>query len=200
MNAIRTIIWYIAIFPCFLVVCEVDNEIDSSPSATTVNDFVEPQLRGSTDFTSDGTKEISDTILGDNAHTSTDVDLTSEPIVHRSNVDEAIKDHISQLKTRMKQNMGGLPAEMRDPITDIDDSWLLKFNKVADVNPILGPLSNTMWTCPIRQEVVKWEEKDVFNPAAVVKDGKVFVLYRAEDKVNFSKLIHLFSSFTKLKM
>lgn len=30
---------------------------------------------------------------------------------------------------------------------------------------------------------VKWEEKDVFNPAAVVKDGKVYLLYRAEDTV-----------------
>ncbi|QQE77735.1 glycoside hydrolase family 130 protein [Alicyclobacillus sp. SO9] len=26
-----------------------------------------------------------------------------------------------------------------------------------------------------------WESKDVFNPAAVVKDGKVYLLYRAED-------------------
>jgi predicted GH43/DUF377 family glycosyl hydrolase len=28
---------------------------------------------------------------------------------------------------------------------------------------------------------VKWEEKDVFNPAAVVRDGKIYLLYRAED-------------------
>jgi predicted GH43/DUF377 family glycosyl hydrolase len=30
---------------------------------------------------------------------------------------------------------------------------------------------------------VKWEEKDVFNPAAVVRGGKVYLLYRAEDKI-----------------
>src|SRR5436189_65893 len=29
--------------------------------------------------------------------------------------------------------------------------------------------------------VVAWEEYATFNPAAVVKDGKVYVLYRAED-------------------
>lgn len=28
-----------------------------------------------------------------------------------------------------------------------------------------------------------WEEKDVFNPAAVVREGKVFLLFRAEDKI-----------------
>ncbi|QIA27426.1 glycosidase [Thermaerobacter sp. PB12/4term] len=36
-------------------------------------------------------------------------------------------------------------------------------------NPILGPQGTT------------WEAKDVFNPAAVVKDGRVYMLYRAED-------------------
>ncbi|GAB6876595.1 glycoside hydrolase family 130 protein [Thermaerobacter litoralis] len=36
-------------------------------------------------------------------------------------------------------------------------------------NPILAPRGDT------------WEAKDVFNPAAVVKDGRVYLLYRAED-------------------
>ena len=33
----------------------------------------------------------------------------------------------------------------------------------------------------MRKEQVKWEESDIFNPAATVKDGKIVVLYRAED-------------------
>jgi Predicted glycosylase len=33
----------------------------------------------------------------------------------------------------------------------------------------------------MRKENVKWEESDTFNPAAIVKDNKIFVLYRAED-------------------
>lgn len=37
-------------------------------------------------------------------------------------------------------------------------------------NPILDPQGDT------------WEAKDLFNPAAVVKDGKIYLLYRAEDK------------------
>ena len=29
--------------------------------------------------------------------------------------------------------------------------------------------------------MVRWQRADVFNPGAIVKDGKVFLLYRAED-------------------
>ena len=39
------------------------------------------------------------------------------------------------------------------------------------------------FVCPVRKTPVAWEAKDVFNPAAVVRDGKVYLLYRAEDTV-----------------
>ncbi len=48
------------------------------------------------------------------------------------------------------------------------------------VNPVLTP-QPTSFHCPMRKEQVKWEESDIFNPAATVKDGKIVVLYRAED-------------------
>lgn len=65
-----------------------------------------------------------------------------------------------------------------------EQSWKLgPFEKEDGANPCLTPLSNTTFDCPVRGELVHWEEKDVFNPAAVVKDGKVYLLYRAEDKV-----------------
>jgi predicted GH43/DUF377 family glycosyl hydrolase len=35
----------------------------------------------------------------------------------------------------------------------------------------------------VRKDSVGWEEKDVFNPAAVVKDDTLFLLYRAEDSI-----------------
>jgi predicted GH43/DUF377 family glycosyl hydrolase len=56
------------------------------------------------------------------------------------------------------------------------------FIKLDDMNPCLTPMTKTTFICPIRGEV-KWEEKDVFNPAAILRDGKVHLLYRAEDKV-----------------
>lgn len=59
---------------------------------------------------------------------------------------------------------------------------LLPFTKVDSANPVLGPGTGE-FTCPILKRKIKWENKDVFNPAAVVRDGKVFMLYRAEDTI-----------------
>lgn len=56
------------------------------------------------------------------------------------------------------------------------------FIKIDSVNPILTP-GVGKFRCPVSKELVAWESKDVFNPAAVVKDGKVWLLYRAEDTV-----------------
>jgi predicted GH43/DUF377 family glycosyl hydrolase len=52
---------------------------------------------------------------------------------------------------------------------------------VDSVNPILKP-GNGSFTDPILKKTVLWEEKDVFNPAIVNRDGKVYMLYRAQDK------------------
>ncbi len=63
-------------------------------------------------------------------------------------------------------------------------SWTIgPFVKVDSVNPVMGPIDSVAFTCPVREKTVNWEAKDVFNPAAVVKDGKVFLLYRAEDSI-----------------
>jgi len=51
------------------------------------------------------------------------------------------------------------------------------------VNPILLPINTTTFFCPVRQENVFWEAKDVFNPTALVRDGKIHLLYRGEDEV-----------------
>src|SRR5689334_1456566 len=63
-------------------------------------------------------------------------------------------------------------------------NWaLLQFVKADSANPILVPDSTTEFFCPVRKEKLRWEEKDVFNPAAVVRNDTVFLLYRAEDKI-----------------
>jgi len=49
--------------------------------------------------------------------------------------------------------------------------------------PVLGPRPEAVFHCPVRNADVRWEEKDVFSPAAVVREGKVHLLYRAEDTV-----------------
>ena len=63
-------------------------------------------------------------------------------------------------------------------------SWqLVGFTKADSLNPILGPSAVGSFQDPILKQPVRWEEKDVFNPAVVVKDDKVYMLYRAENKV-----------------
>ena len=63
-------------------------------------------------------------------------------------------------------------------------NWALApFTKADEVNPVLQPGSNSAFTCPVKNAVIKWEEKDVFNPAAVVKNDTAFLLFRAEDKI-----------------
>ncbi|WP_298348358.1 glycoside hydrolase family 130 protein [Runella sp.] len=62
--------------------------------------------------------------------------------------------------------------------------WMIgPFRKADAANPILEAKATTTFKCPLRGETVNWEEKDVFNPAVVVRNGKVYMIYRAEDKV-----------------
>lgn len=58
---------------------------------------------------------------------------------------------------------------------------MLPFEKIED-NPILEA-GTGRFVCPILEISVAWEEKDVFNPAAVVRNDSVFLLYRAEDTI-----------------
>lgn len=57
------------------------------------------------------------------------------------------------------------------------------FHKQNDVNPCLIPDAHYTFHCPMQGRPVCWMEKDVFNPAAVVRDGLVHLLFRAEDAV-----------------
>ena len=61
-----------------------------------------------------------------------------------------------------------------------DWAWA-DFQRPEGINPIISPDTTTFFYCPMRQESVAWEASDTFNPAATVYDGKVVVLYRAED-------------------
>lgn len=69
------------------------------------------------------------------------------------------------------------------PITAVDSWQLVPFEKADSVNPILQADANPVFNCPLQKKQVKWEEKDVFNPAAIVRNDTVYLLYRAEDKI-----------------
>lgn len=60
--------------------------------------------------------------------------------------------------------------------------WALGgFVRPEKANPIITPNPSNQFDCPMQDKKIGWEESDVFNPAANVKDGKIYVLYRAED-------------------
>lgn len=55
------------------------------------------------------------------------------------------------------------------------------FERPAGANPIIAPDRSTLFDCPMRGRPIRWQALHTFNPAAVVKDGRVHLLYRAED-------------------
>lgn len=57
-----------------------------------------------------------------------------------------------------------------------------EFKRPENINPIIAPDPSTSFMCPLTGAMVEWESNDTFNPAATVHDGKVVVLYRAEDR------------------
>src|SRR4029079_19021095 len=65
-----------------------------------------------------------------------------------------------------------------------DTVWtLLPFEKADRANPIMLPDSSLVFNCPILKKQIQWARKDVFNPAAIVRNDTVFLLFRAEDTI-----------------
>jgi beta-1,2-mannosidase len=61
----------------------------------------------------------------------------------------------------------------------------IEFNELTlkkhAINPILSADSTFEFFCPMKKQQVKWQKADVFNPAAIVKNNKVYMFFRAED-------------------
>jgi predicted GH43/DUF377 family glycosyl hydrolase len=55
------------------------------------------------------------------------------------------------------------------------------FSRPDTGNPVISPRSDSAFPDPILNAPAHWEALHTFNPAAIVRDGKIFVLYRAED-------------------
>lgn len=64
------------------------------------------------------------------------------------------------------------------------ETWQLgPIERQKDAQPIIEPREDTRWLDPMTQKEVRWESMATFNPAAIVKDDTLFVLYRAEEKL-----------------
>jgi beta-1,2-mannosidase len=65
-----------------------------------------------------------------------------------------------------------------------NSNWaLLPFEKADSLNPIFAADTSLVFDCPLAGTKIKWAEKDVFNPAATLRNDTVFLLFRAEDVI-----------------
>ena len=65
----------------------------------------------------------------------------------------------------------------------VDDvsSWQIGPFSRPTSEPVITPNRDSVFRNPIDGRTVHWEALHTFNPAAVVRNGKIYVLYRAED-------------------
>ena len=71
---------------------------------------------------------------------------------------------------------------LRRKRSDGSGKWLLgPFTRPENAQPVITARPESVFTDPILGKPVHWEALHTFNPAAVVRDGKIYVLYRAED-------------------
>ena len=63
-----------------------------------------------------------------------------------------------------------------------DAPWQIgPFSRPASGNPVIAPRPDASFVDPHLKKPSHWEALHTFNPAAIVRNGKIFVLYRAED-------------------
>ncbi len=62
------------------------------------------------------------------------------------------------------------------------------FVKVDSANPILVPDTNQRFDCPVAAKSIRWEEKNVLNPTALLRENKIYLIYRAQDSAGTSRL------------
>ena len=67
-----------------------------------------------------------------------------------------------------------LSAMTGEPVHGQGRAWMLgPFEKPSQGNPVITPTPASRFTYPMTDTVVRWEEHATFNPAAVVKDGRL---------------------------
>ncbi len=69
------------------------------------------------------------------------------------------------------------------------EPWLIgPFTRPATGNPVISPRPESKFIDPILKAPAQWEALHTFNPAAIVRDNKIYVLYRAEDNSGEMKI------------
>ncbi len=65
-----------------------------------------------------------------------------------------------------------------------EKEWMLgPFERAENAQPILQKNEKSVFKDPITNELSHWESMATFNPAAIVRNDSIYVLYRAEEKL-----------------
>jgi len=73
-----------------------------------------------------------------------------------------------------------VPAQTTANQTSNLPDWAIGPFTRASQEPVIQPNPDSVFDCPISKKPVNWEKAWTYNPAAAVKDGKIIVLYRAQ--------------------
>lgn len=70
-----------------------------------------------------------------------------------------------------------------------DQQWQIgPFVRPPEGNPVIAPRPESTFVDPVTRKTVHWEVLHTFNPAAIVRNGKIYVLYRAEDNTGTNEV------------
>jgi predicted GH43/DUF377 family glycosyl hydrolase len=125
----------------------------------------------------------------------TDIDKNSAHVFYKNQalIHAAGRDRqVNWLETAYFIKQGG-QWKMSNMHSSADASfqttWELSGFKKADAeNPIMKPDVRATFYCPIQKKIVGWENKNVLNPTALVYQGKIHLLYRAQDSLGTSRI------------
>lgn len=67
------------------------------------------------------------------------------------------------------------------PALAAQQTWVIGPWARASQTPVITPRPESTFVDPVSGKSVHWEALHTFNPAAIVRNGKIVVLYRAED-------------------
>ena len=74
------------------------------------------------------------------------------------------------------------------PTLEAQESWVIGPWTRASQTPVIQPRPESVFVDSVSGKPVHWEALHTFNPAAVVRNGKIYVLYRAEDNSGAMKI------------
>lgn len=85
------------------------------------------------------------------------------------------------MKTKCKMIFLQIVIMFQLGLASASEAWQLgPFERADEVNPILSARQDASFHCPLQSGEIYWEHQ-TFNPGAVVRNGKIYLLYRAED-------------------